>query len=74
MRETRRIRRDRDRNRDRDRDRGFHPRAGGGRTREKVKERGGCAGSIVCGVNVLLDSDQRENRFSDCATSLVPRD
>lgn len=57
VRETRRIRRDRDRNRDRDRDRGFHPRAGGGRTREKVKERGGCAGSIVCGVNVLLDSD-----------------
>lgn len=35
------------------RDRGFHPRAGDGRTREKVKERGGCTGSIVCGVNVL---------------------
>lgn len=43
--------------RDRNWDRRFHPRAGGGRTREKVKERGGCAGSIVCGVNVLRDSD-----------------
>lgn len=47
----------RDRDRDRNRARGFHPRAGGGRIREKVKERGGCTGSIVCGVNVLRDSD-----------------
>lgn len=25
----------------------------------------------MCGVNVLRDSDQPGNRFSDCATSLV---
>lgn len=31
---------------------------GRARAREKVKERGGCTGSIVCGVNVLRDSDQ----------------
>ena len=54
VRETRRIR---DQDWDRNRDRRFHPRAEGGRTREKVKERGGCTGNIVCGVNVLHDSD-----------------
>jgi len=54
VRETRRIR---DQDWDRNRDRRFHPRAGGGRMREKVKERGGCIGNIVCGVNVLHDSD-----------------
>lgn len=39
---------------------------------EKVNGRGeGAQEGIVCGVNVLRDSDQSGNRFSDCATSLV---
>lgn len=45
------------------------------RKREKTTEKakGGGEGSqgIVCGVNVLCDSDQSGNRFSDCATYLV---
>lgn len=42
----------------------------GGRMRES-KRVGRVHGDIVCGVNVLRDSDQSGNRFSDCATSLV---
>lgn len=46
-------------------------RVGGEDGESKKREGRGCTGGIVCGVNVLRDSDQPENRFSDCATSLV---